>query len=174
MPKNSVNTHNDTLLRITIHFDIIKPGALARVSAAWSSSTRPSREGGIFWRLPVVLAGKRGTIQLGHCSCSSNRAHCYNHHLDRADLSSGAEDCCLMYFVISWALRWSCNPWNRMKCSAWPIIIHYYIYYLLNRFWLQLQQMMAARKYAMYINLFTLHIQFSSSCMSSWICRMSS
>ena len=49
-----------------------------------------------------------------------------------ADSSGGAADCCQMYFVNSWALGWSCDPWSAMKCSAWlllRIILHYYTLY---------------------------------------------
>ena len=87
-------------------------------------------------RLPAVRAGDAGTIQLGYCSACRKGAHCYNHDLANTDSSSWADDGCPMYFVNSWALGWSLDPWSAIKSCVWPreicfyTLLHIILYYL--------------------------------------------
>ena len=66
----------------------------------------------ILGRLPVVRAGDTGTIPFSYRNGCRNGAHRYDHALAKADTSAGAGDGCPMYFVNSWALGWSRDPWS--------------------------------------------------------------
>ena len=130
------------LLRITIHYN-----ALLHISQSLSVLYLPESwitkcclkliyvilrdttgEGGCVRSAHHIhLAGDTGTVPFGYSNGCRNCAHRYNHYLASADSSSRAGDSCPMYFVNSWALGWSRDPWSWMKCSVfvWPIITHY-------------------------------------------------
>ena len=77
--------------------------------------------GSILGRLPVVPAGDTGTIPFSYRDSYCNGAHRYNHNLARADSSAGAADGSPIFFVNSWALGWSRDPWDQRKIitSLW-------------------------------------------------------
>ena len=54
--------------------------------------------GGCPWFWPEIL----GQYRNGYRNGCRNGTHCYKHDLASADSSSGAVDCCPMYFVNSW------------------------------------------------------------------------
>ena len=155
MPKNQVNTHYHTSLHITAYITIIALSILARIldNQKWFQAHLQNNWGKGScdclashlhpWEAACSSGWRYWTIHFSYSSCCHNGTHSTKHDLTSADSSRGAGDCCPMYFMNSWALGWSSDPWSAIKCSGWQsdicyntllhIIPYYYIdhYYVL-------------------------------------------